>query len=259
MTDIGTKAGDFVQDLGATARQNPLPAALIGMGVLWMFAGGARRAGLDPVRAANDAAAAGRSAMRNGWQAASSGASDLADNVRQSAQEAGGHAREAAASIAGGLRESRAAVFERTSRFGSQAADSATEFARSVPLSASEILSDARSNLAVMFRQQPLLLGAVGLAIGAGVAASFPATELESEYLGETSDQVKEQAEEFAAAQAERAKQAAERALQAANEEARRQGLHPDALQSSANDVGEKIKTLAGAAAESVKDRVSQS
>ena len=258
MTDIGTKSGDFARDLGDAVRQNPLPAALIGMGVLWLFAGGARRAGLDPLRAANDAAAAGRSAMRDGLQAASAGASDLADNVGQAVRAAGSGARDAAASVAGGLRESGAAVFERTSRLGSRVADSATEFARSAPGSASDILADARSNLSTMFREQPLLLGAVGLAIGAGVAASFPATELESEYLGETSDQLKERAQQLASEQAERAKEAAERAFQAANDEARRQGLHPDALKSSASEIADKLRNLAGATSNSVKARLSQ-
>jgi len=256
MTSIETRASDFVRDLGDAVRQNPLPAALIGMGVLWLFAGGARRAGLDPLRAANDAAAAGRSTMRNGLQAAGSGVADLDDNVRKTAREAGGGTRDAIASAAGGLRNSGTAAFERTSRLGSQVADSATELAKAVPESASELFSSARSNLRVMFRDQPLLLGAVGIAIGAGVAASFPATELESEYLGETSDQVKERAEQFVSEQAERAKDAAERALKAANDEAQRQGLTPDGLKSGASEIADRMKNLAGGAAESVKERV---
>jgi len=259
MTDIGIKAGNFIQDLGEAVQRNPLPAALIGMGALWMFAGGARRAGLDPMRAANDAAAAGRSVVKNGVQAARSGAADLADDVRRMVDETGSSARDAVSSAATGLRDSGAAAYERTSRFGSQVAESATELAKSVPQSASEIFDDARSNLTVMFRDQPLLLGAVGIAIGAGVAASFPATDLESEYLGETSDQVKERAQAFASEKAEWAKETAERALHAATEEVHRQGLDAGALQSSAGEIGDKIKNLAGAAGESVKERFGQS
>ena len=37
MNDISEKATGFVYDLGEAARQNPLSAALIGMGVLWLF------------------------------------------------------------------------------------------------------------------------------------------------------------------------------------------------------------------------------
>jgi len=259
MTDIGMKASDFVQDLGDAARQNPLPAALIGMGVLWLFAGGARRAGLDPLRAANDAAAAGRSAMKNGLHAASSGASGVAGNIRQVVRETGSSASDAMSSAATGLRDSGAAAYERTSRFGSQVADSATELAKSVPDSASEIFASARSSLTVALREQPLLLGAIGIAIGAGVAASFPATDLESEYLGETSDQVKERAQAFVSEKAEWAKDAAERAVQAANAEVRHQGLDPDSLKTAAGEIGDKMKNLAGAAGESVKGRFASS
>ena len=37
MNDISEKATGFIHDLGEAARQNPLSAALIGMGVLWLF------------------------------------------------------------------------------------------------------------------------------------------------------------------------------------------------------------------------------
>ena len=40
MSDVSEKGSDFISDLGDAARQNPLSAALIGMGVLWLFTGG---------------------------------------------------------------------------------------------------------------------------------------------------------------------------------------------------------------------------
>ena len=53
MSDISEKTTDFVRDLGDAARQNPIAATLIGMGVVWLFAGGrtVERAG-DFVRGA---------------------------------------------------------------------------------------------------------------------------------------------------------------------------------------------------------------
>ena len=48
MNDISEKASGFIHDLGEAARQNPLSAALIGMGVLWLFTNGTdRRAGAE--------------------------------------------------------------------------------------------------------------------------------------------------------------------------------------------------------------------
>ena len=40
MTDMTENGSDFIKDLGDAARRNPVSAALIGMGVIWLFAGG---------------------------------------------------------------------------------------------------------------------------------------------------------------------------------------------------------------------------
>jgi len=51
MTELMEKGSSFVRDLGDAARENPISAALIGMGILWMFGGSAasvaRRARVD--------------------------------------------------------------------------------------------------------------------------------------------------------------------------------------------------------------------
>ena len=80
MTSASEKGSDFIRDLGDAARKNPLSAALIGMGVLWLFTGDravARsgdflRAGLDRIPdAAGDALDAARSTVRSGGEALS--------------------------------------------------------------------------------------------------------------------------------------------------------------------------------------------
>jgi flagellar biosynthesis/type III secretory pathway protein FliH len=257
MTNSANNAGDFVRDLGDAARQNPISAALIGMGVLWLFAGGARRAGFDGRSTVTDAAMAGRSMMRSGLQSVRDGASDLAGDLGHKAQRAGASSGDALQSAANAIREGSAAAYQRTSRLGSDFAESASDLATSIPRSASDIFDNTRSNLSVLFHEQPLLLGAVGLAIGAGIAASLPPTELEAEYFGETSDALKDKAQEFASEQAERAKAVAEASVKAAAEEARHQGLDPKGLMSAAADVGANVKTLIETATDSVNKRIS--
>ena len=39
MSEVEEKTSGFIDSLGDAARRNPLSAALIGMGVLWLFAG----------------------------------------------------------------------------------------------------------------------------------------------------------------------------------------------------------------------------
>ena len=49
----------------------------------------------------------------------------------------------------------------------------------------------AQSSLADLLERQPLVLGAIGLAIGASVAGAFRTSELENEWVGDLSDDVK--------------------------------------------------------------------
>jgi hypothetical protein len=257
MTDSAKKAGDFVRDLGDAARQNLVSAALIGMGVLWLFTGGARRAGSDGHSAANAAVAAGRSAMGSGLLSVRDGASDLAGDLSDKARRAGASSGDALQAAASTIREGSTIAYERTSRLGSDFAESASDFARSIPDSASDMFDTGRSTLTTLFREQPLLLGVAGLTIGVGIAASLPPTELEAEYFGETSDELKDKAQEFASDQAKRAKGVAEESVKAAAEEARHQGLDPKGLISATADAGAKVKTIVETAADSVKVRVS--
>jgi hypothetical protein len=62
----------------------------------------------------------------------------------------------------------------------------------SSPLPDRDTLERARSSLSDVFERQPLVLGAIGLAIGAAVAGAFQTSEIENELVGELSDTVKE-------------------------------------------------------------------
>jgi hypothetical protein len=59
------------------------------------------------------------------------------------------------------------------------------------PLPGSEAFTKAQSSLADVLERQPLLLGAVGLAVGAAVAGAFATSALENQWLGEFSDDIK--------------------------------------------------------------------
>jgi hypothetical protein len=115
------------------------------------------------------------------------------------------------------------------------------------------MFATARSSLADVFNEQPLMLGALGIAIGAGIAASLPSTEIEAAYFGESSDEFKAKASGFAQEQTARAEAVARDAVFAASEEARRQGLTTDNLKAAVGDVAEKLKRVAEAADEKIR------
>jgi hypothetical protein len=244
MSDISEKGSDFVRDLGEAARKNPLSTALIGMGILWLFTGGrpvertgdfVRRTGFDRVPdAAGNAFEAARSTFR-------SGADAIGEHVT-SAKDA--------------LRDGGADALHSAARFGRDYADAASDYARAIPGAGAEMFDSARSNLTELFRTQPLALGAIGLAIGASIAAALPSSEVEAAYLGETSDTVKAKAAEFAAEQTDRATKVAEEVLGAVTEEARRQGLTVEGAKSAVGDISAKVGRVVDAAGKGVSERV---
>ena len=98
MSDISEKTSGFVRDLGDAARQNPLSAALIGMGVLWLFTGGRTferagdfggRSGLNRIpNLANDAFEAARSTVRSGADAIGESVGSARDALKDSSAAA---------------------------------------------------------------------------------------------------------------------------------------------------------------------------
>jgi hypothetical protein len=112
-----------------------------------------------------------------------------------------------------------------------------------------------RSNLSDLFRAQPLALGAIGLAFGAGLAAALPPSEVEAAYLGETSDTVKAKAAQFAAEQTDRATTVAENVMEAVAEETRKEGLTVERAKSTVGDISEKVGRVIDATGKGISER----
>ena len=190
---------------------------------------------------------------------------DTAARIRSSVGHAADAAAETASHVAGGVREASASIAEHGTRTAGKAADAvasaydATYDATTNAASrATDTLSNAatahamqekgtkwgstlQQNIGEIFERQPLLLGAVGIAIGAGIAASVPATEAENKVMGGASDFVREAVSEKAAQVKEMA--------DAAVHEAKAQGLTPEAAGEALRAIGDKMGAVAQAAA----------
>ena len=231
MSDNSELLGGFVRDLGDAARSNPVSAALIGMGAVWLLTSQARR-GEELIRRTGmdrlpDAA-------RDAWEGASSNFRSGAENVRDAARDAADTVRERGGEVA-----------DQVTQAGKRLSRAAADYTEEWPDRAGSLLDDVRGNISDLFRPQPLAIGAVGLAIGAAIAASFPVTEIETEYLGETSDFVKDKASEK---QVQRATEVGKKVGEAVADEARQQGLTGDGLKAAATDLSNKAGRVAGAA-----------
>jgi hypothetical protein len=220
MSDATEKTTDFVKDLGDAARRNPVSTALIGMGLLWVFTGG------KPVGRAGDL-------FR------SAGLNRLPDTATEALGNVG--------SRLGAGAESVRDIANSTVREGAGSTlDQASDFAQS--MREGDAFQAARENLTELFRAQPLALGAIGLAIGAGIAAALPGTDVENSYLGEVSETVKSKTAEIAGQQVDKAAILATGAMDAAAEEARKQGLTIDSARAAVADVTDRAGRVVDAA-----------
>ena len=189
----------FITNLSQAARDNPLAAALIGGGALWLLLGN-RAVGNTLAGATSTAQPLAESGMRGissaadavssaaGAVASASGrvANATTDAVRSMVRSA----TEAATDAASAVRDRTTDTMERTS----DTLDSSSEALRSAnPMpQVQRGYASAQSTLTDLLERQPLVIGAIGLAIGACCANAFASTAFENEWAGPVSDEVKE-------------------------------------------------------------------
>jgi hypothetical protein len=204
--DGARRGSDYVDILGDAIRENPVSAALIGMGVIWLFMGGHKTSLLGGGGRTSIFQAVGENAQQAGsavgraaglvGAAISSGV----DAVTDTAAEAGRMVRDVASVSAGSAAEKMSSAYdvagdlavEATNKFSSGARE-ATQVAKS---SGAKLGGALQQNLTDLLERQPLFLGAIGLAIGAGIASSFPATEVEQQVMGSVSAGLQEKISE---------------------------------------------------------------
>jgi hypothetical protein len=112
----------------------------------------------------------------------------------------------------------------------------------------------AQDKLADLFEQQPLLLGALGIAIGAGIAASMPLSDIENRLAGDAADTVRDRAGELWSETKRRGTDLASKGL----EEAEAQGLTPQAAADAARSAANRVAGFAERASRDIVDRVTR-
>jgi hypothetical protein len=242
----GAGASDFVTGLQDAIRQNPVSAALVGMGVLWMFTGGSRiTAGAALFPAAAKAAASGvASGLQRSAEIAGSGGESLRSFGASVAEGVRDAVSGATDTMAGTAKKTFEAVKDGAVQAGSQVKATASDQAGA----AGSAVGVLQQNLKATFERQPLLLGAIGLAIGASMATAVPATKIEEEMIGEASDRVQSQMKDFASAAVDTVTETAQRTYEAVKDEAAAQGLTLQDAREGVAAVGNKVKTVAQSA-----------
>lgn len=113
----------------------------------------------------------------------------------------------------------------------------------------------ARTGFEHMLEEQPLVLGAVALALGAVLGATLPTTRIENRYLGPTRDDLQDRVGEYARDQWERAKSVVSTAGSAAVEQAEKEGIMPSSVAEQAKGKARRVADAATNAAQAEADR----
>lgn len=178
---------EFVGNLGNTIKANPVPALLTAAGLVWLYA-------------SKDQSAHGRHAYVTGGSAGSTGVHGPGTHTPGTRDAHGGSdhdhggigerlrdAREGMSDTMGHASESMGHLKDRAGDMTHEAMDSARERARQVNDGFQHMLED-----------NPLAVGAIGIAVGALLGAMLPTTRKEDELLGETSDRFTDKAKSMA-------------------------------------------------------------
>ena len=185
--EAAKQAGSSIME---TVRQNPVPAAMIGVGLGWLLMSGSKRKGDH--RHAHDRARTYEYEYAPPYTSGAAVGRERGTTEQGAAGQFSGQAKEKAEQVAGRAREAAGHVSEKVSR-GAHWAES--KFERSL-------------------RERPLAVGAVALAVGAAVGLAIPETRAEDEWMGEARDRLVEKTQSAARDAADKVKHVAQEAGQ---------------------------------------------
>ncbi|HEX6560306.1 MAG TPA: DUF3618 domain-containing protein [Longimicrobiales bacterium] len=230
-----------------TIRDNPIPAAMIGIGLGWLLFNGRRQGSHSHVhdlmpgelrgssgsgvgyygdvsattpRLAQDDAAGGIGASISHWDEPG-----IADRVRSRVANVGDSASGAVDDARERISEVAGSAQERVSEVSNRVRDVASDVAQTTRFQAHRI----EDRLSRTMHDNPLALGAVALAVGVAAGMAIPETRREHELMGGARDQLMDRARNVAEDAREKVQNVAERVIDetrdTAREAARDEGL----------------------------------
>ena len=214
--DTAKGAGSTIME---TIRENPLPAALTGIGLGWLFVS-ARR---------SSSSSSEQEARYRGDRAYDYPPTydrvppeyDYQPGYEERASSGPATAQEALERVQGRVGETASQAQARDGQAASQAQDRVSQLGSR----AQERARRAGSGFQRMLQENPLTVGALAVGVGAAVGLAVPQTSQEHEAMGEARDSLVEKAQEKAQEAQQRVQRVAEEAQSAAKEEAQNQDL----------------------------------
>ena len=260
LTRGGTTAG--ASKLWQVAREHPLPATVIGLGLGWLLVESSRGNGRSssPSSLGRGASSRRSNLYESGagygaypesyntdyvesWDSSqSSGLSDRVSSAAGSVKDAAVHAKDSltgAASSAGHkVADVAGSVKERASDLGHLTRDKASELKDLTRTQSRRV----QTGFWEMMEENPMAVGLSTLVLGVLAGLALPSTRKEDELLGETRDRLVDRMEEVGRDALDKGKEVAGTAVDTLKEEAQNAGLTPDALADKVREVGRHAK-----------------
>lgn len=185
----------FLTNLGTSVRNNPVPAVVTSVGLLWLMMSQNRPPAARHVyRTGPDQDRMGQWAdgLSEGVDSARDRMHQTADSLKGGYQSVKGKASHLADNLSSATDSLTHTAHDVSDRISHTAHDVSDRVARSTQQMGSQFNQ--------LLRDQPLVVAAAGIALGALLGAALPSTRTEQRYMGKTSadiaDKVKQQARE---------------------------------------------------------------
>jgi len=247
---MGSTSNKVLTTVVEQAKANPIPIALIGVGIAWLALSQTRKAS-----AGTDAYAGQYYETYEGYDEDG----NFSTKLKRRVSDAVGQARGALAGAKAKAEGAAAAAKEKLAAGKTAAADGAgqasgrfAEFRTTAQTRAAEASRAAQARFQETLDSEPLILAAIGLAVGAAIGASLPASRTENRLIGPHRDRLVGKGRDMAKSSLDEARSVAQRAYGQVKEELHRQ-TGPEGEGSTLTD---KAKALADAGVSTVREEV---
>ncbi len=235
---LNTTPGVFGANLVTTVRDNPIPVALIGVGIAWLMSATKQSAQRAPYMRQQRLASAAYPELEGVYDdnigyassaSASSSGEGMLHRAASKTSEAASDLKHRASDVGQRLSGTASEVSGRARQMGDRARGKLHETAEEARTRMHELSQRsqvqyyrAKDRFDRLLDEQPIVVGALGIAVGAALGATLPTTRRENELMGHTRDELLQRAKETARGQAENVKQSAQRVMQTAKQEVER-------------------------------------
>ena len=259
------------QNLSNVVKENPLPVAMIGLGLSWLMLSSNSKSdqyrdyperrfydNADP----SDRPYPPKRNFTTGYSRSDAAQPSLTERASDAASTAAEKASDAARNVQGSVSQAADATRHKISDAAGAVREKASDMADEFGNQYDYYRYQAQRGVQTALREQPLALVGVGLALGALLGAGLPSTRKEDEWMGETRDQLLDAAKETGQEQAKKAMSVANAAVEAAVDETDRQTEKTEKtkgkVKEAVDEAKDSAKHVANAATEAAKQEANK-